>query len=314
VAFGVTTAFNLLGVRLAARVGFVVLLTEIAVLAVFIVVAVTALAQHGATRPWWSPFVGLHTVTLSTIVGAISIAVLSFLGFDAIASFAEESAGAERAVGRAILFCLGMAGTLFVLQTWLAALVSPIDPATLAAEPRRQGTAFYDITRVALGPWLATLLSITKAVGPAFAAMTAQAAAARLLFSMARDGRLPSALSQVDARHGVPRVALLSAAAVTLVVSVWAARRADGLEVLVSIVDVGALAAFTLLHASVVGYFVWRRWERPRFAHYVWPVLGAMVTAWVIVKARPIAHLVASTWLITGLVAARNFRPRARVS
>lgn len=314
VAFGVTTAFNLLGVRLAARVGFVVLLIEIAVLAVFIVVAVTALAQHGATRPWWSPFVGLHTVTLSTIVGAISIAVLSFLGFDAIASFAEESAGSERAVGRAILFCLGMAGTLFVLQTWLAALVSPIDPSTLAAEPRRQGTAFYDITRAALGGWLATLLSITKAVGPAFAAMTAQAAAARLLFGMSRDGRLPSALSQVDARHGVPRVALLSAATLTLVVSVWAARRADGLEVLVSIVDVGALAAFTLLHASVFGYFVWRRREPARTSHYVWPVLGALVTVWVIVEARPIAHLVAGTWLIAGLLAARNFRPRAAVS
>ena len=75
--------------------------------------------------------------------------------------------------------------------------------------------------------------------------MTGQAAAARLLFGMARDGRLPRALASVDAHHGVPRVSLLTAAALTLIVSVWAARRDDGLDVLVSIVDVGALAAFS---------------------------------------------------------------------
>ena len=122
------------------------------------------------------------------------------------------------------------------------------------------------------------MLAITKAIGPAFAAMTGQAAAARLLFGMARDGRLPRVLATVDPRHGVPRVSLLAAAALTLIVSVWAARRDDGLDVLVSIVDVGALAAFTMLHASVVGYFVIRRKGEARLAHRVIPVLGAAVT------------------------------------
>ena len=122
--------------------------------------------------------------------------------------------------------------------------------------------------------------------------MTGQAAAARLLFGMARDGRLPRALASVDARHGVPRASLVTAALLTLVVSVWAARRPDGLDVLVSIVDVGALAAFTLLHASVVGYFVRQRRGVVRAAHYVVPVLGAVVTLWVIAEASPLAQIV----------------------
>src|SRR5213076_3176479 len=129
-------------------------------------------------------------------------------------------------------------------------------PAALAARPAAQGTAFYDLTRQGIGPPLATALAATKAIGPAFAAMAGQAAAARLLFGMARDGGLPRALATIDRRRGVPRAALLSAGALTLVVAVWAARRDDGLDMLVSIVDVGALAAFTLLHASVVGYFL----------------------------------------------------------
>jgi len=302
-AFAITTALNLSGVRLAARVGLVVLVVEIVVLLVFVAVAASALATTGPTRPWFSPLTGLGPFALAPIIGAVSVAVLSFLGFDAIASFAEESAGSERDVGRAILVCLVAAGTVFILQTWLAALVSPVNPGELAARPERQGTAFYDITRAALGPWLAIVLSITKAVGPAFAAMTAQAAAARLLFGMARDGRLPRALASVDARHGVPRTALVTAAALTLVVSVWAARRSDGLDVLVSIVDVGALAAFTLLHASVLGYFAWQKRDAVRPAHYVVPILGAIVSVWVIAEARPLAHAVAAVWLAAGIAA-----------
>jgi amino acid transporter len=304
-AFVATTALNAMGVRVAARAGFVVLVAEIAVLAVFVMAAAYVLWQQGPARPWASAVVGLDGIDAAMVTGAISIAVLSYLGFDAIAGFAEETSGTTRAVGQAILICLFVAGVLFVLQTWLAAVLSPIAPAALSADPSRQGTTFYDVTRHAIGGWLAALLSITKAIGPAFAAMTAQAAAARLLYGMARDGSLPRALASVDARHRVPRVALFSTAALTLAVSVWAARRPDGLEVLVSIVDVGALAAFALLHVSALAYFVWQRREPPRIGHYLWPVLGAVVTVAVIAAARPLAHVVAGIWLAIGIAVSR---------
>jgi len=149
---------------------------------------------------------------------------------------------------------------------------------------------------------MADVLAVTKAIGPAFAAMTGQAAAARLRFGMAREGRLPKALATVDSRRGVPRVSLLAAAALTLVVSVWAARRDDGLDVLVSIVDVGALAAFTLLHVSVVGYFVIQRKGQARMAHRVVPVLGAAVTLSVLVAASTPAKVVGLMWLAAGTI------------
>lgn len=308
-AFVVTTALNLSGVALAARVGFWVLVAEVVVLAIFVVTASAVLAFYGAPRPWLTPFTGVTGFDLSLVVGAISIAVLSYLGFDAIASFAEESAGDPRQVGRAILICLAAAGVLFTAQTYLAAALSPMAPGDLRRHPEGQGTAFYDVTRLAIGPWLSTVLAMTKAVGPAFAAMTAQAAAARLLFGMARDGRLPGALAKVDARHGVPLVSLVTVAALTLVVSVWAARRSDGLDVLVSIVDVGALAAFTLLHASVVGYFAVRRRATSRTAHRVVPIVGALVTVWVIAEASRAAQVVGLCWLAAGFLLSRSRRP-----
>lgn len=297
-----TTALNLAGVTVAARAGLVVLIAEVIVLLLFLVLALTFLADHGPARPWSAPFTGGGAFDLPAVMGAVSIAVLSFLGFDAIASFAEESAGDSRQVGVAILACLAVAGVLFVAQSYLAAVISASSSAELLAHPERQGTAFYDLARTAIGPWMATVLAVTKAIGPAFAAMTAQAASARLLLGMARDGGLPPALARVDARHGVPRVSLLAAAGLTLIVSVWAARRSDGLEVLVSIVDVGALAAFTLLHASVVGYFVARRQERARLAHWIVPVPGGLVTLWAIAEASPMAKIVGLAWLVVGTV------------
>ena len=297
------TALNLAGVGVAARVGGVVLVAEIIVFAIFVAGALVVLATDGPARGWLSPFTGLGTTTMSAVVGAVSVAVLSFLGFDAIASFAEESAGDSRDVGRAILFCLGVAGVLFVVQTYLAALISPLNPRSLAQHPAEQGTAFYVLARLAIAPWMATVLALTKAIGPAFAAMTGQAAAARLLFGMARDGRLPARLADVDARKGVPHVAVLTSGALTLLVSVWAARQPDGLNVLVSIVDVGALAAFTLLHASVVGYFVVKGRAPQRLLHLLVPVAGAIVTVWVLVEASRTAQVVGVAWFAAGLVA-----------
>ncbi len=310
-AFALTTALNRAGVAVAAKAGTVVLAAEVAVLALFVVAALVVLAHEGPARPWLAPFTGLTHFEVPAVVGAVSIAVLSFLGFDAIASFAEESAGDAKHVGTAIGACLVAAGALFIVQTWLGALISPLDPRALAAHPEQQGTAFYDAARLAIGPWMSTVLAVTKAVGPAFAAMTAQAAAARLLFGMARDGRLPRALATVDAAHGVPTAALTTAAALTLAVSAWAARRDDGLDILVSIVDIGALSAFALLHASVVGYFVIGCRPEARLAHRLVPLFGIATTVWVVAETSGLAKLVAGVWLAAGAIALWLQRPRA---
>ncbi|GGT40558.1 APC family permease [Streptomyces purpureus] len=302
IAVVVTTLLNLWGVRAAARVGFAVLAMEIVVLLVFVVAAVVVLVRDGTRRDWWSPLGGDMAFSLSAVLGAVSIAVLSYLGFDAIASFAEEVTGGSRKVARAVLFCLGLAGVLFMAQTYLVALLAPVSSAELAAEPAKQGSAFYDAVDVSVGGWLHDLVAVSKAIGAAFAALAGQAAAGRLLFAMARDRRLPHALARTDA--GVPRVALLCAAAVTMVAAVWAARQDDGMDHLVSVVDIGALTAFIMLHASVVGWFAIRRMEGPPhwLRHVTLPLVGAAILIAVIVEASVSAQVVGVVWLGVGLV------------
>lgn len=305
IAVVVTTALNLWGVRTAARVGFAVLAMEVAVLLVFVVSALVVLVRDGAERGWLSPLTGdgsQGAFALSAVVGAVSVAVLSYLGFDAIASFAEEVTGGSAKVARAVLTCLVLAGVLFVAQTYLVALLEPVSSAELAAEPAGQGSAFYDAVDASVGQWLHDLVAVSKAIGAAFAALAGQAAAGRLLFAMGRDRRLPRALSKTES--GTPRIALLCAAVVTMAAAVWAARRDDGMDHLVSVVDIGALTAFVLLHASVIGWFAVRRREGPPnwLKHVVLPLIGAAVLVAVIVEAAGSAQVVGAIWLGVGLV------------
>ncbi|MFG2491598.1 APC family permease [Streptomyces caniferus] len=322
-AVAVTTLLNLWGVRTAARVGFAVLAMEIVVLAVFVVSAVVELVVHGAPRGWAEPLTGEGGFSVQAVLAAVSVAVLSYLGFDAIASFAEEAGGGRggRArggpdrVARAVLTCLAVAGVLFAVQTYLAALLMPMSAAELAARPGEQGAAFYATVDASVGRWLHDLVAVSKAVGAAFAALAGQAAAGRLLFAMARDRRLPGAMSKVDTGSGVPRRALLGAALVTLVAAVWAARRDDGLDQLSSVVNVGALTAFGLLHASVIGWFWIRGTAAARSVprHLVVPLLGLAVVVAVIAEASAAARAVGGAWLVVGLVVlAAQYRGRAR--
>ncbi|MFE6868410.1 APC family permease [Kitasatospora sp. NPDC057692] len=297
-----TTGLNLAGVRTAAVVGFAVLAMELAVLAVFVVAAVVVLARDGAQRDWASPFTAVGGFSATAVLSAVSVAVLSYLGFDAIATFVEEAVGASAAVARAVLWCLALSGALFVAQTYLAALLEPTAPQQLAADPAAQGSAFYDTVEGSVGHWLHVLVASSKAIGAAFAALAGQAAAGRLLFAMGRDGRLPRFLGAVDPDSAVPRRALLVSAAVTLAAAVWAADRDDGLDRLTSVVNIGALTAFTLLHASVVGWYAVRHRSRNRLADVVVPVLGVAVIGAVVAEASGAAQVVGLVWLAVGLL------------
>ena len=331
----VTTALNLSGVRRAAIAGFVVLAVELLALAVFVGAALVVLAEQGPARGWLSPLTGDRGFSAVAVLSAVSVAVLSFLGFDAIANFAEETVrsgrtgqrrtadrGAPSLVGRALLGCLLLAGVLFVVQTYLAGLLSPGSSARLAKEPAAQASAFYTVAQSAAGSWLQLTIAASKALGAAFAALAGQAASGRLLYAMARDRRLPAGLSKVDGASGVPRRTLLLSAVLTLGAAVWAARSPAGLDRLVSVVDIGALTAFALLHLSVMGYYgLGRRGagsaggvaagagtaaeagaRRSLAADWLLPLVGLGITVAVIVTARREAHLVGLAWLLVALI------------
>ncbi|MDI5937546.1 MULTISPECIES: APC family permease [unclassified Micromonospora] len=297
----VNTVVNSVGIRMTALVTRVMLVGELLVLAVFLVVAAGALAA-GKGRLSWEAFYDSDTFGWSVVAGAVSIAVLSFLGFDGISMLAEESRGGPRQVGRAMAAVLILAGVLFVGQTWLAAMLVA-DPGRLLAEGDPAGTAFYDVARVAGGGWLATLCAVATAVAWGLPnSMVAQVATSRLLYAMARDRQLPGFLARVSPRRGVPVNATLLTGVVSLVLGLYMAGRADGVTVLSSLVNFGAMVAFLVLHVSVVVHHLVRRRSRNWWAHLVMPVLGFTVLAYVVVHANIAAQRAGLAWLAVGLV------------
>jgi len=296
------TVVNYFGIETTARINKVMLVAELIVLAIFLVIGVVALA-NGAGRGFaLTPMYDSSTFSLGLVFGAVSIAVLSFLGFDGISTLAEENRDSARSVGRAMIAALAVAGLLFVVQTWVAALLVP-DPQRLIAEGDAGGTAFYDAAAVAGGAWLSTLTAVATAVAWGFAnSLVAQAATSRLLFAMARDRQLPAFLRRVHPRRRVPVNATLLVAVLSLVLGIYMSTREDGITLMSTLVNFGALSAFLILHVSVVVHYLVRRRSKDYWRHLAVPVIGFLILAYVVVNAQVAAQTLGFVWLVLGIV------------
>ena len=297
------TVVNYFGIELTARVIRIMLVAELIVLAIFLVVGVVAAAQGKGRGFTFDAFFNSSTFTWSLVLGATSIAVLSFLGFDGISMLAEENRESARQIGRAMVAALLLAGTLFIVQTWVASMFVT-DPAALIANGDPAGTAFYDAAEVAGGgKWLGTLTAVATAIAWGFAnALVAQAATSRLVFAMARDRQLPSFFAQVNRRTQVPTNATFLVALVSLGLGLYMASRDDGVTLLSSLINFGAMTAFLVLHVSVFWHYVVRQGSRDWLRHIVVPAVGFAILAAVVWNAKVAAQLLGFTWLGIGVV------------
>ncbi|GAA1962128.1 APC family permease [Catenulispora subtropica] len=295
------TAVNYFGIEMTARINKVMLVGELVVLAVFLAVGIAALAAGKGHGSGLTPLYNHHTFSWSVVFSSVSIAVLSFLGFDGISTLAEENRDSVRSIGRSMVAALLLAGVLFIVQTWVAALLVP-DPAGLIANGDPDGTAFYDVARYAGGAWLATLTALTTAIAWGFAnSLVAQAATSRLLFAMARDRQLPTFLARVHPVRRVPSNAVFLVGGVSLALGVYLTTRADGITLMSTLVNFGAMTAFLVLHVSVVVHYVIRQRSRDWLRHLVFPALGFAILLYVVINAKVAAQMLGFVWFAIGV-------------
>jgi amino acid transporter len=125
----------------------------------------------------------------------------------------RRAADSRDAVGRAIVLALLLVGGLFIMQTWIA---TDLARGMHFAAPE---TAFYEISRARRRPGCALITILATVLASAIAnAMAAQAAVARILFAMARDGKLPAILAKIHPRYKTPYVSTLLVAVISLLV------------------------------------------------------------------------------------------------
>jgi amino acid transporter len=129
-------------------------------------------------------------------------------------------------------------------------------------------------------------------------AMAAQAAVSRILFAMARDGKLPAILARIHPRYQTPYVSTLAVGAVSLLVGLFFANHADELS---RIVNFGALTGFVLLHVSVIKHYYVRGHSRDWLRHLLMPAGGLLVICYVLYEMDRAAKIMGACWISVGL-------------
>jgi amino acid transporter len=289
----INAVVNLIGIQFTARVNQYMLVMELAALALFVVFGLIALyGGMGAGRLTLKPIYDPQAFSFATVAAATSIAVLSFLGFDGISTLAEENRASQSAVGRATVLSLLLIGVLFMLQTWIA---TDLARNMRFASPE---TAFYEIAERAGGAWLRLITIIAVVLATAIAnAIAAQAAVSRILFAMARDGKLPAVLAKIHPRYQTPYVSTLAVAVVSLVVGLIFADRIDDLA---RVVNFGALTGFVLLHLSVINHYFVRERSGEWIKHLLFPLAGLLIIVYVLYEMDRSAKIIGACWIAIG--------------
>lgn len=217
------------------------------------------------------------------------------MGFDGISTLAEETKEGSKAVGRACVAALLTIGALFIIQTWVAALLWP-DFQTFDSPD----TAFYQIAELAGGTWLKILTILATAFSWGIAnALVAQAAISRILFSMARDRKLPAFLAKVHPTFKTPYLSTVLIALISLVVTGFFASQIDKLS---SLVNFGALSSFLFLHLSVMNYYLRKKHSKDYFRHLLLPFIGFLIIGYVWINLDPLSKKLGFIWLVIGVV------------
>lgn len=291
------TVVNVLGIRLQARANFILLGLELIALAIFIalglhyVLGLRGGVGHLSIKPFFQP----QHINLEFLAHATSIAVLSFLGFDAISTLAEETADPRKTIGRATVLALVLLGGIFMLETYVAALVHP------QVHDLSATMGFFDIARQAGGRWLYILLLVVSIIAAGIAnALVAQSAISRILYSMGRDQMVPLSkfLSYIHPIRKTPVNATILVGAISILVAEFVP-----VQSIIKFVNFGALSAFMLLNLTVFVHFYLRGRQWNHFLKYaLFPLLGLVIVGYVWSGFDWITFAFGGVWLTLGIV------------
>ncbi len=292
------TTINLRGIKVTARANTFLNAIMVGSLAWFVVMALRALLSgtgEGALLSF-KPFYNPAEFSFPAIMGATSLAALSFLGFDGISTLSEDARNPQRDIWRATVLVCFIAGGLFILQTYLAQMVWPDFRSFSPIE-----TAFMDVGRRIGGELLFYAISFVLLVGGIASAITGQASASRLLYGMGRDGLLPRAIfGYIHPRLGTPIYSVLLMGGVHLL-GALALRYSEAAE----LVNFGALLGFMAVNLCVWRLFFWLRGERTGrhfWVNLLLPLLAFAVCLVIWSNLSRFALWLGAAWIAVGVI------------
>ncbi|WP_309069021.1 amino acid permease [Microbacterium sp.] len=310
------TAVTVGGIKLSSRLNQII--TGLKVLVVLAVVVVGSFFVKVAN---WVPFVPpaeapagggaadvFHLPIVQGIFGlepsvfgvggvfaAAAMVFFAFIGFDVVATTAEETRNPQRDLPRGIIGALAIVTVLYMAVSLVITGmqnyrdIDPEDGAPLA-------TAFDAVGLPVMG----NLIAIGACIGLIVVSMILLMGQTRVAFAMSRDGLLPVSLSKTHPRFRTPyRITIITG----IVVAILAAF--VPLSTLAELVNIGTLAAFVLVS---IGVIVLRRTrpDLPRAFRVPWvpvlPILSAVICFYLMLNLTLDTWIRFLVWLAIGVV------------
>ncbi|MFG3349342.1 amino acid permease [Streptomyces sp. NPDC048018] len=298
----VLTAILVLGMKLSARITAIVVAIKVTVVMIVIIAGLffivgdnykpfipPAVTPPGGISGWDEPMVGLifgyepSNFGVMGIFTAASVVFFAFIGFDVVATAAEETKLPQRDMPRGILGSLLICTVLYVA---VALVVTGMQHYTELSVSAPLADAFKAVGH----PFYAGIISFGAAVGLTTVCLILLLGQTRVFFAMSRDGLLPRFFSVTHPRFRTPyRPTILLGGIIAIVAGF------TSINELATLVNIGTLFAFVMVAFGVI---ILRR-TRPDLHR-------AFRTPWV--PVLPILSIAASLWLMLNLPGETWFR------
>ncbi|MFF8606263.1 amino acid permease [Streptomyces sp. NPDC015346] len=297
----VLTVILVLGMKLSARITALVVAIKVTVVMIVIVAGlffivgdnyspfipdpVTPPAGSGWDAPLVQTIFGYEPTNFGVmgIFTAASVVFFAFIGFDVVATAAEETKVPQRDMPRGILGSLFICTVLYVAVALVVTGMQHYSQLSVSAP-------LADAFKATGHPFYAGVISFGAAVGLTTVCLILLLGQTRVFFAMSRDGLLPRFFSVTHPRFRTPyRPTILLGVVIAIVAGF------TSIEELATLVNIGTLFAFVVV---AFGVMVLRR-SRPDLPR-------AFRTPWV--PVLPIASIAASVWLMLNLPGETWFR------
>lgn len=240
-------------VRIASRIQLV--LAAVGVLSV-LVLAVLILAHGGAAGISLTPFsFAALPQGLSGLLSATIFSFTSFIGFEAAAALGEETVHPRVNIPRAVLGAVIIAVVYYIFVTYAMSLGYGVTHASVWAN---DSAPLDTLAKRYANAGFATWLDLMVALDAFVAALASVQLAARILYTMGRDGGLPSLFARTHPRFQSPWVGIVAALLLILVLGITLGRSMGVFTFfgfLATAGSLGVLLAYILMALSGLAFF-----------------------------------------------------------
>lgn len=263
----------------------------------FVPPAQPAPEQSALEQPLVGFLTGLEPTTYGVmgLLAGAALVFFAFIGFDVVATTAEEAKNPQRTLPRGILGGLAIVTVLYILVTLV--VTGMVSYTELAESDAPSLTTAFILVGA---DWAGRVISVGILVGLTTVIMVLLLGLTRVVFAMSRDGLLPRGISRTSHRYHTP---IRLQVGVGIVVALIAGL--SQVELLEEMINIGTLSAFVLVSFGIP---ILRR-SRPdlqRSFKVPWspvlPIVSGVACLWLMANLTTLTWLRFLGWVVVGLV------------